>query len=128
MTKFGWSVLLNVVSTVGIKINNTTNSRRGISENLNGLLNNVQKQMKETKMLLRILKNWTSLKANQQLLHPHQQHLLLLPPFVVRRATHHKPVGIHFKNARAAARCNTATKSANERIGVQGGTNKNAND
>ena len=36
----------------------------------------------------------------------------------------------HFQNARAAARCNIATKSANERIGVQEGTKstKNAND
>ena len=58
------------------------------------------------------------------LLHPHQ-HLLL--PFVVRRATHHNPVDTPFENAWAAARCNIATKSANERIGVvQEGTNTNA--
>ena len=60
-------------------------------------------------------------KANQQ-----QQHLLL--PFLVRRATNHNPVDTPFENARAAARCNIATKSANERIGVQEGTNKNASD
>jgi hypothetical protein len=68
------------------------------------------------------------MKINQlQHLNPQQQHLLL-PPFVVRRATNHNPVDIHFENAWAAARCNIATRSVNERIGVQEGTNKNAND
>ena len=68
------------------------------------------------------------LQQQQQQLHPQQQHLLLLPPFVVRRATHHNPVAIHLKNAGAAARCNIATKSVNERIGAQEATSKNAND
>jgi hypothetical protein len=84
--------------------------------------------MKDTKTLLRTFKYWTNKKGNQQqILHPQQQHLPLLPPFVVHRATNHNPaVDIHFENARAAARCNIATKSASERIGVQEGTNKNA--
>ena len=83
-----------------------------------------KQQMKDTKVLLTIFKYWTNKKENQQLLHPQQQHLL--PLFVVRRATNHNPVNIPFENAWAAARSNTATKSANERIGVQEGTNKNA--
>ena len=86
-----------------------------------------KQQTKETKLLLPILNDWTNKKVNQQLLHPQQQHHLL-PPLVVRRATHHNPVGTPFENAWAAARCNTATRTANERIGVQGGTNKSAND
>jgi len=69
---------------------------------------------------------WTNLKVNQQLLHPQQQHLL--PPFVVRRATTHNPMAKDFKNARAAARFNIATRTVNERIGVQEDTNKNASD
>jgi len=80
--------------------------------------------MKERKLLLKLLKCWTNLKVNQQLLHPQQQHLPL--PFVVRRATNHNPVGIHFQNAQAAARFNIATRTANERIGEQEDTNKNA--
>ena len=72
-------------------------------------------------MLLKILKYWMKKKVNQQ-----QQHLLL--PFVVRRATNHNPVGIHFQNAQAAARFNIATRTANERIGEQEDTNKNASD
>ena len=78
-----------------------------------------KQQMKETKMLLKILKYWMKKKVNQQ-----QQHLLL--PFVVRRATNHNPVGIHFQNAQAAARFNIVTRIANERIGEQEDTNKNA--
>ena len=82
-------------------------------------------------MLLQILNNWTNLKVNQQLLHPPQQQLplpTLLPTFVVRLATNHNPVDRHFENAGAAAQCNIATKSVNERIGAQAGTNKSAND
>ena len=68
------------------------------------------------------------LPVQQQQLHPQQQqHYMYLPPFVVRRATNHNLVGTPFGDARAAARCNIATKSANERIGVQEDTNKNAN-
>ena len=83
--------------------------------------------MKDKKLLFKILKCWTNRKVNQQQLHPQQQQLLL-PPFAVRRATNHNPVDRHFENAWAAARCNIATKSANERIGVQEGTNKNVKD
>jgi hypothetical protein len=87
-----------------------------------------KQQTKDTKKLLNVLKYWTNKKVNQQQqLHPQRQQLLL-PPFVVRRATHHNPVGIHFENARAAARCNIATQSVNERIGVQEATSKSAND
>ena len=66
-------------------------------------------------------------KLQQQQLHPQQQQLLL-PPFAVRRATNHNPVDTNSIDAWAAARCNIATRSANERIGVQEATNKNAND
>ena len=85
-----------------------------------------KQQTKDTKMLLTILKNWTKWKVNQQPLHPQQQHLL--PPFVVRRATNHNPVDIPFENAWAAARCNIATRSANERIGEQEDISKNVSD
>ena len=54
--------------------------------------------------------------------------LLLLLSFVVRRATDHNPLDKDFQNAGAAARCNIATQNANERIGVLGGTTKNAHD
>ena len=62
-------------------------------------------------------------KLQQQQLHP-QQQLLLLPPFAVRRATNHNPVDTNSIDAWAAARSSTATRSANERIGVQVGTSK----
>ena len=55
------------------------------------------------------------------------QLLPLRLSFVVLRATHHNPLVIHFHNAWAAARRNIATRSANERIGEQEATNKNAN-
>ena len=87
--------------------------------------------MKETKVLLIISKYLIIKKENQrqqpQLL-PLPRLLLLLLPFVVLRATQHNPVDTPFENARAVARCNIATKSANERIGVQEATNKNASD
>ena len=86
-----------------------------------------KQQMKDTNMLLKLLNCWMRGKVDQQLLHPPSKLLLFLP-FVVRRATNHNPVGRPFQNAGAAARCNIATKSANERIGVQEGTNKSAND
>ena len=79
-------------------------------------------------MLLIILKYWMKKKAKQQQQLDPQQQQHLLPPYVVRRATNHNPVDIHFENARAAVRCNIATKTANERIGEQEATNKNAND
>ena len=66
------------------------------------------------------------LPVQQQQLHPQQQQLLF-PPRVVRRATNHNLVDIPFENAWAAAQFNIATKSANERIGVQVGTSKSAN-
>ena len=58
------------------------------------------------------------IQLQQQQLHPQQQHLLF-PPFVVRHATNHNPVDIPFENARAAARCNIATRAVSERIGGQ---------
>ena len=79
-------------------------------------------------MLLIILKYWMKKKANQQQQLDQQQQQHLLPPYVVRRATNHNPVDIHFENAKAATRCNIATKTANERIGEQEATIKNAND
>jgi hypothetical protein len=82
--------------------------------------------MKGMKMLLIIYKYWMNKKANQQQLHPQQQHHHF--PFFVLRATNHNPVGKPFENAWAAARSSTATRIANERIGVQEGTNKNADD
>ena len=93
----------------------------------NGGQKQQMKETKEAKLRFKILKYWTKQKVNQQRLHPrHHQHLL--PPSVVRRATHHNPVDRHFQNARAAARCNIATRTASERIGGQEVTNKNAND
>ena len=67
-------------------------------------------------------------RQRPQLLPPLPRLLLLLLSFVVRRATNHNPLDKDFQNAGAAARFNIATKSANERIGVQVDTNKNAND
>jgi hypothetical protein len=55
--------------------------------------------------------------------------LLLLLPFAVRRATNHNPAHANFINACVATRFNIATtKTANERIGEQKDTNKNASD
>ena len=50
------------------------------------------------------------------------------PPVCCSSCNTPQPGDRHFKNARAAARCSTATRSANERIGVQEGTSKSASD
>jgi len=108
------------------------NGQQGVQQSTRQHVNGSQKQeMQETKVRLKNFNYLTNKKDNQrqqaQLL-PLPRFLLPLLPFVVRRATNHNPVDRSFENARAAARCNIATRTANERIGVQVGTNKSAND